>query len=144
LCTACDHSGLSSQFRKPASAAAEWLNKVDASGTTAELEQADGAIAEAKAASRTQQDVQLADALDWYSILLHRRDRERTKRWRQICAREVELYFAGQPEGYKRISGEDVHVLRGSCQDVALQMLREDCLQSGHPSECTLPADAGR
>ena len=129
----CDRSGFSKQFREPADEATQRMRQADASGSAFDVEQADHALAEAKAASQTPRDVQFADFLDWYSILLHRRDRERTRMWRQLCAREARLYFDGQASGYARVSGEDVRVVRGSCQNAALQMMREDCLRSGGP-----------
>jgi hypothetical protein len=127
-------------MRKASGRALELVSKAEASGSTFDLAEADRAIGEAKTKMTTKQDVQLTDVLDWYSILLHRRDRERTAVWRQLCAQEVRLYLSGEPEGQIQIGTAPVRVTRGACQAAAFHMMAEDCRQMGRSTpECAAP-----
>ena len=139
LLLACDHSGLSKEFRKVVEKKAVIaLAQADDSPPGASLAAVDAALAEAKPLMQTATDVRMAEVLDWYSILLRRRDRERTKVWRQLCAREVQLYLSGDPSGSVRIGEEDRRVDRGACQATVFQMMTEDCIAAGRPAEeCT-------
>jgi hypothetical protein len=137
LCAGCNRTGLSTAFRKSAEQAYEQLRTAEAGDDPAALDRAEKAIAEAKAKKDTRADWQLVDVLDWYAILVHRRNRARTLAWRQMCAKEVELYFAGEQAGSTRIGNTDVTVARGSCQGAAFEMMAQDCRQwAGSPSEC--------
>jgi hypothetical protein len=135
LLAGCDRSGLSSKFRRSAEHAFEVLAKADEAMGPADMTAADQALAETKALAENAADLRMAEALDWYSILVRRRDRERTKDWRQLCAREVQLYLTGDSSGSVRISGEDRRVDRGTCQKSAFQMMNEDCVRTGRPAD---------
>jgi hypothetical protein len=139
LCTGCDRSGLSKQFRKPALDALERIRHSDESGGAMDLEQADRAIVEAKAVTANPQDMQMADFMDWYSTVLHRHDRDRTKPWRQLCNWEAGLYLEGRQSGLVRAGGQEVRVVRGSCQKAAFEMMQEDCLRTGRSAADCVP-----
>jgi hypothetical protein len=109
----------------------------ESSDDPAAVDRAEKAIAEAKVKKDTRTDWQLVDVLDWYAMLVHRRDRARTLAWRQMCAKEVELYFAGEQAGFARIGNSDMVVARGACQGAAFEMMAQDCRRwGGSPSEC--------
>jgi hypothetical protein len=137
LCAGCNRTGLSRAFRKSAEQAYEQLRIAETSDDPAAVERAEKAIAEAKAKKDTRADWQLVDVLDWYAILVHRRNRARTLAWRQMCAKEVELYFAGEQTGLTQIGDSEVPVARGACQGAAFEMMVQDCRHwGGSPSEC--------
>ncbi len=142
LCAGCNRSGLSWTFRGAAEDAFTALREAENTQDMQAINRADVAIAEARAKVKNNRDVQMADVLAWYAILVHRRDRWWTRNWRQVCGREVELYLAGEEQGTTRISGEDVPVTRGSCQTAAFQMMAADCRRAGLDLKACMPPSA--
>ena len=138
--TACDRSGLSRPLRKSANRTMELINQAEASGSEADLDAADQGLAETKTKTQNPQDVHLTDVMDWYLIVLHRHNHERTAVWRQLCAEEVRLYLSGEPSGRIQVNATPVLVKRGACQAAAFEMMAEDCRLMGKPSSsCSLP-----
>jgi hypothetical protein len=146
LGVACSRGGLSREFRNAAKQAQQKLRSAGEAGGGA-VTDADIAVTAAKAKTKTSPDLKTAEVLDWYAILLHRQNLERTANWRKICDSELQLWLdgkdAGSAEVWQGYKFEPVAVARGDCQKAAYQMMREDCEQftarrSVRPSDCSL------
>lgn len=146
LCVGCNHGGLSGPFRD---AAQDALHKLRAAGETRSdetLAASDVAVRKAHKKTRTYADMKAASVLDWYSILVHRYDQQRTQNWRKICDTEVELYLDGKQQGSTSIwngsNYQPVAVARGACEQAAFQMMKQDCdeliaTRGLKPSDCS-------
>ena len=147
LCVACNRSGLSRPFRQAARDAQEKLHAAGESWGKETVESADAAVQIAKTKVHTNADLKASNVLDWYAILLHRHDLQRTENWRKLCGTEVELYLSGRDNGSTELWNgykyENVGVTRGACEQGVVQMMKQDCdnliaTRNFRPSDCSL------